>query len=155
MFQVTEETCEILKQFGYQFEQRGLVSVKGKGQLMTYYLTGKGDPPAETACAEVLSTDQISIDPSGCDSTLSEAEGLKSAASTSSATHLLPTPNEEWGARARGQRLTFFSEDQRGEAQNFYCIIERVQGCGSKRRRGFIFKCDNCVSKRITEKQVF
>jgi adenylate cyclase 3 len=90
--QVTEETCVILKQFGYQFEQRGLVSVKGKGQLMTHYLTGKGDPPAGSAeCPEVLSTDQISIDPS----TLSEAEGLKSAASASSATHLLPTPNEE------------------------------------------------------------
>jgi hypothetical protein len=32
----------ILKHFGYVFEQRGLVSVKGKGQLMTYYLIGKG-----------------------------------------------------------------------------------------------------------------
>jgi len=40
--QVTEETYRILKVFGYQFEQRGLVNVKGKGQLMTYYLTGRG-----------------------------------------------------------------------------------------------------------------
>jgi hypothetical protein len=40
-FQVTDETTEILKHFGYVFEQRGLVSVKGKGQLMTYYLIGK------------------------------------------------------------------------------------------------------------------
>ncbi|KAL1513483.1 hypothetical protein ABEB36_002889 [Hypothenemus hampei] len=39
--QVTEETCEILQAFGYQFEQRGLVAVKGKGQLMTYYLLGR------------------------------------------------------------------------------------------------------------------
>ncbi|XP_023311811.1 adenylate cyclase type 3, partial [Anoplophora glabripennis] len=39
--QVTEETCQILQHFGYQFEQRGLVAVKGKGQLMTYYLLGK------------------------------------------------------------------------------------------------------------------
>ncbi|KAL1123900.1 hypothetical protein AAG570_001670 [Ranatra chinensis] len=39
--QVTEETCEILQHFGYVFEQRGLVTVKGKGQLMTYYLIGK------------------------------------------------------------------------------------------------------------------
>ncbi|KDR18334.1 Adenylate cyclase type 3, partial [Zootermopsis nevadensis] len=39
--QVTDETTEILKHFGYIFEQRGLVSVKGKGQLMTYYLIGK------------------------------------------------------------------------------------------------------------------
>lgn len=36
--QVTEETCQILQAFGYTFEQRGLVAVKGKGQLMTYYL---------------------------------------------------------------------------------------------------------------------
>ncbi|XP_066908792.1 adenylate cyclase type 3 isoform X2 [Halyomorpha halys] len=40
--QVTAETCEILQSFGYTFEQRGLVAVKGKGQLMTYYLIGKG-----------------------------------------------------------------------------------------------------------------
>ncbi|OWR44922.1 putative Adenylate cyclase type [Danaus plexippus plexippus] len=39
--QVTEETCHILEDFGYYFEQRGLVAVKGKGQLMTYYLQGK------------------------------------------------------------------------------------------------------------------
>nr|XP_029727324.1 adenylate cyclase type 3-like [Aedes albopictus]XP_029727325.1 adenylate cyclase type 3-like [Aedes albopictus]XP_029727326.1 adenylate cyclase type 3-like [Aedes albopictus]XP_029727327.1 adenylate cyclase type 3-like [Aedes albopictus] len=39
--QVTEETCHILQTFGYTFEQRGLVAVKGKGQLMTYYLQGK------------------------------------------------------------------------------------------------------------------
>ncbi|XP_046961746.1 adenylate cyclase type 3 [Vanessa cardui] len=39
--QVTEETCHILQSFGYYFEQRGLVAVKGKGQLMTYYLQGK------------------------------------------------------------------------------------------------------------------
>ncbi|XP_037927319.1 adenylate cyclase type 3 [Teleopsis dalmanni] len=41
--QVTEETCNILQEFGYTFQQRGLVSVKGKGQLMTYYLIGKSD----------------------------------------------------------------------------------------------------------------
>lgn len=38
---MTEETCNILQHFGYKFEQRGLVAVKGKGQLMTYYLIGK------------------------------------------------------------------------------------------------------------------
>lgn len=36
--QVTEETCQILQQFDYTFEQRGLVAVKGKGQLLTFYL---------------------------------------------------------------------------------------------------------------------
>ncbi|XP_072936989.1 adenylate cyclase type 3-like [Epargyreus clarus] len=44
--QVTEETCQILQNFGYYFEQRGLVAVKGKGQLMTYYLQGKHDTAA-------------------------------------------------------------------------------------------------------------
>jgi len=39
--QVTEETSTILRRSGYHFEQRGLVSVKGKGQLMTYYLIEK------------------------------------------------------------------------------------------------------------------
>lgn len=39
--QVVEETAHILEEFGFIFEQRGLVSVKGKGQLMTYYLVGK------------------------------------------------------------------------------------------------------------------
>lgn len=43
--QVTEETCTILQHFGFKFEQRGLVAVKGKGQLMTYYLVGKGLQP--------------------------------------------------------------------------------------------------------------
>lgn len=45
MIQVTAETCQILEAFGYFFEQRGLVAVKGKGQLMTYYLLGKNDKP--------------------------------------------------------------------------------------------------------------
>ncbi|ALC40248.1 Ac3 [Drosophila busckii] len=45
--QVTEETCNILQQFGYTFQQRGLVAVKGKGQLMTYYLQGKSESNSE------------------------------------------------------------------------------------------------------------
>ena len=40
---VTEETSTILRRWGYHFEQRGLVSVKGKGQLMTYYLIEKDE----------------------------------------------------------------------------------------------------------------
>lgn len=36
--QVTQETCNILQQFGYMFLQRGLVNVKGKGELLTFYL---------------------------------------------------------------------------------------------------------------------
>lgn len=44
--QVVEETAIILRHFGFQFDQRGLVSVKGKGQLMTFYLTGREKAPA-------------------------------------------------------------------------------------------------------------
>ena len=52
--QVTEETCQILQNFGYIFEQRGLVAVKGKGQLMTYYLIGKLDkPPASPTVNQI------------------------------------------------------------------------------------------------------
>ncbi|KAH0954007.1 hypothetical protein HN011_006496 [Eciton burchellii] len=39
--QVTEETRRILEPFGFGFEQRGLVFVKGKGQLLTHYLITK------------------------------------------------------------------------------------------------------------------
>ena len=34
---------KILSSYGYKFEQRGYVKVKGKGDLMTYFLEGKGD----------------------------------------------------------------------------------------------------------------
>ncbi|XP_049536076.1 adenylate cyclase type 3 [Anopheles darlingi] len=52
--QVTEETCQILQTFGYTFEQRGLVAVKGKGQLMTYYLQGKVPRPPSTTASPIL-----------------------------------------------------------------------------------------------------
>lgn len=54
--QVTEETCHILETFGYYFEQRGLVAVKGKGQLMTYYLQGKRDGSARHMDTDVSTT---------------------------------------------------------------------------------------------------
>ncbi|CAH0404758.1 unnamed protein product [Chilo suppressalis] len=65
--QVTEETCHILESFGYFFEQRGLVAVKGKGQLMTYYLQGKRDAPltntnksqADIAALEASASDTL------------------------------------------------------------------------------------------------
>lgn len=57
--QVTEETCQILQMFGYTFEQRGLVAVKGKGQLMTYYLSGKLDKPPTSPIAHQLNHHEI------------------------------------------------------------------------------------------------
>ena len=41
--QIVEQTYEMLKDKGYTFIYRGLVQVKGKGTLTTYYLTGKLD----------------------------------------------------------------------------------------------------------------
>ncbi|CAH1775304.1 unnamed protein product [Owenia fusiformis] len=39
--QCVEDTMLILKEFGFTFEKRGFVKVKGKGELITYFLTGK------------------------------------------------------------------------------------------------------------------
>ncbi|KAJ8684229.1 hypothetical protein QAD02_020021 [Eretmocerus hayati] len=39
--QVTDETRKILEPFGFEFEERGLVFVKGKGELLTHYLMKK------------------------------------------------------------------------------------------------------------------
>ncbi|KAF2362285.1 Adenylyl cyclase class-3/4/guanylyl cyclase [Trinorchestia longiramus] len=39
--QVTQDTTRILEHFGYIFEQRGVIAVKGKGDLLTYYIVGK------------------------------------------------------------------------------------------------------------------
>ncbi|XP_044580736.1 adenylate cyclase type 3-like [Cotesia glomerata] len=39
--QVTDETRQILEPFGYGFIQRGMIFVKGKGQLLTHYLVSK------------------------------------------------------------------------------------------------------------------
>lgn len=36
--QVTEETCTILQGLGYSCECRGLINVKGKGELRTYFV---------------------------------------------------------------------------------------------------------------------
>ena len=43
VFQVVGSTMDILLEFGYTFQQRGLVKVKGKGDIMTYFLTGRDD----------------------------------------------------------------------------------------------------------------
>ncbi|XP_010170992.1 adenylate cyclase type 1-like [Antrostomus carolinensis] len=41
--QVTEEVQRILKMCSYEFVCRGKVSVKGKGEMLTYFLEGKAD----------------------------------------------------------------------------------------------------------------
>ncbi|XP_065288108.1 adenylate cyclase type 3-like [Dermacentor albipictus] len=49
--QVVKETADILETFGFALEQRGLVSVKGKGMLMTFYLLGKKPPATQPSAA--------------------------------------------------------------------------------------------------------
>ena len=39
--QVTQSVYNILSTRGYTFECRGLVAVKGKGKMVTYWMTGK------------------------------------------------------------------------------------------------------------------
>lgn len=41
LFQVLKDTYEILKERGFKLEQRGYVFVKGKGQLLTFWCTGR------------------------------------------------------------------------------------------------------------------
>lgn len=53
--QVVKETADILETFGFTLEQRGLVSVKGKGMLMTFYLLGK-KPTAQQSSALAAAT---------------------------------------------------------------------------------------------------
>ncbi|KAJ8366319.1 hypothetical protein AAFF_G00362850 [Aldrovandia affinis] len=36
--QVTEETAEVLKSLGYSLTLRGVITVKGKGELTTYFI---------------------------------------------------------------------------------------------------------------------
>lgn len=41
LVQVTQSVYNILSTRGYTFECRGLVAVKGKGTMVTYWMTGK------------------------------------------------------------------------------------------------------------------
>ncbi|XP_013785885.1 adenylate cyclase type 3-like [Limulus polyphemus] len=63
--QVVQATAQILHEFGYVFEQRGLVTVKGKGKLMTYYLigkqTGKKSPPEDKISLRGIIRDVVKI----------------------------------------------------------------------------------------------
>lgn len=45
--QVTQEIQQILEPRGYLMTCRGTIDVKGKGSMVTYFLNGKGDPPAK------------------------------------------------------------------------------------------------------------
>ncbi|XP_057244418.1 adenylate cyclase type 3-like [Malurus melanocephalus] len=52
---VVEETQQILKDFGFRFVRRGAVFVKGKGELLTFFLKGREKPgPAVPLPHQVL-----------------------------------------------------------------------------------------------------
>lgn len=38
VLQVTEETSDVLQKLGYSCECRGLINVKGKGELKTFFV---------------------------------------------------------------------------------------------------------------------
>lgn len=42
--QVVEDCCMVLKEYGFRFVRRGPIFVKGKGELLTYFLKGKDKP---------------------------------------------------------------------------------------------------------------
>ncbi|XP_021109216.1 adenylate cyclase type 3 isoform X4 [Heterocephalus glaber] len=44
--QVVEETQIILREYGFRFVRRGPIFVKGKGELLTFFLKGRDRPPA-------------------------------------------------------------------------------------------------------------
>lgn len=45
LFQVTHEMYQILHKYGYPLTCRGTIKVKGKGDMITYFLTG---PPSSS-----------------------------------------------------------------------------------------------------------
>lgn len=44
--QVVEETQAILREYGFRFVRRGPIFVKGKGELLTFFLKGREKPAA-------------------------------------------------------------------------------------------------------------
>ncbi|XP_051952139.1 adenylate cyclase type 3-like [Xyrauchen texanus] len=46
--QVVEDCYNILKEYGFRFVRRGPIYVKGKGELLTYFMKGKDKPVANT-----------------------------------------------------------------------------------------------------------
>lgn len=44
--QVVEETQIILREYGFRFVRRGPIFVKGKGELLTFFLKGRDRPAA-------------------------------------------------------------------------------------------------------------
>ncbi|KAM3653979.1 LOW QUALITY PROTEIN: adenylate cyclase type 3 [Ammospiza maritima maritima] len=57
--QVVEETQQILKDYGFRFVRRGAVYVKGKGELLTFFLKGREKPASLLGAAAVPLPHQV------------------------------------------------------------------------------------------------
>ncbi|XP_062345572.1 adenylate cyclase type 3 [Cinclus cinclus] len=57
--QVVEETQQILKEYGFRFVRRGAVYVKGKGELLTFFLKGREKPGSFLGAAAVPLPHQV------------------------------------------------------------------------------------------------
>lgn len=58
--QVTQEVYEILAARGYRLRCRGTVDVKGKGNMVTYFLDGVGDAAPSSPLADPYSVSAVS-----------------------------------------------------------------------------------------------
>ena len=56
--QVTRATYELLED-EFLFEPRGTVQVKGKGDMETWYLTGRPEAPAVLAADDLAAADRV------------------------------------------------------------------------------------------------
>ena len=57
--QVTRATYELLED-EFEFEERGTVSIKGKGDMETWYLVGRRGAPADGAVDRLVSAERAS-----------------------------------------------------------------------------------------------
>ncbi|XP_067239383.1 adenylate cyclase type 3-like [Chanodichthys erythropterus] len=51
--QVVEDCYNILKEYGFRFVRRGPIFVKGKGELLTFFMKGKDKPVAKTTAVSL------------------------------------------------------------------------------------------------------
>lgn len=61
--QVVEETQAILREYGFRFVRRGPIFVKGKGELLTFFLKGRDKPAAYPNGSSVTLPHQVVDNP--------------------------------------------------------------------------------------------
>uniref|UniRef100_A0A8C2FAI2 adenylate cyclase n=1 Tax=Cyprinus carpio TaxID=7962 RepID=A0A8C2FAI2_CYPCA len=53
LIKVVEDCCNILKEYGFRFVRRGPIYVKGKGELLTFFMKGKDKPVTKTTAVSL------------------------------------------------------------------------------------------------------